>query len=107
VNHRARLLFGIRPADLGRPLRDLQVSYRPIELRSLIEKAEAERRPVTVNSVEWRTHLGEACWLDLHIAPLTDSAGTTIGTLISFSDLTTDHRLHRELEQSQQELETA
>ncbi len=88
-------LFGLRAADLGRPLRDLQVSYRPVELRSLIEKAEAERRPVTVKDVEWHTHLGEARWLDLHIAPLTDSAGTTLGTLISFSDLTTDHRLHR------------
>ncbi|HEV7366659.1 MAG TPA: CheR family methyltransferase [Gemmatimonadales bacterium] len=107
VNDRARMLFGIRPADLGRPLRDLQVSYRPVELRSLIEKAETERRPVSVKDVEWRTHLGEARWLDLHIAPLTDSTGTTTGTLISFSDLTTDHRLHRELEQSQQELETA
>jgi two-component system CheB/CheR fusion protein len=85
VNHRARLLFGLRPADLGRPLRDLHVSYHPVELRPLIEKAAAERRPVAVKDVEWRPHLGEARWLDLHVAPLTDSAGTTIGTLISFS----------------------
>jgi two-component system, chemotaxis family, CheB/CheR fusion protein len=107
ANDRARMLFGIPPTDIGRPLRDLQVSYRPVELRSLVEKAESERRPISVKDVEWRTHLGETRWLDLHIAPLTDASGSVTGTLISFSDLTTDHRLHRELEQSQQELETA
>ena len=86
------------------PVRELK---EPVELRPLIERAQAEHRAVTVNNVEWRTVHGEPCWLDFHIAPLTDSAGTTIGTLISFSELSTDYRLHRELEQSRQELETA
>jgi two-component system, chemotaxis family, CheB/CheR fusion protein len=107
VNERARALFGIRPGEVGRPLRDLQVSYRPVELRSLIEKVEAERRPASVKDVEWRTPFGESRWLELHIAPLLDAKGAPSGALISFSDLTADHRLHRELEQSQQELETA
>src|SRR6478672_3260244 len=36
ANDRARELFGLRRADVGQPLRDLQLSYRPVELRSLI-----------------------------------------------------------------------
>jgi two-component system CheB/CheR fusion protein len=78
-----------------------------VELRSLIEKAETERRPVSVKDVEWQVHLAETRWLDLHIAPLTSSAGTIVGTLISFTDVTAHHRVLRELEESQQELETA
>jgi two-component system CheB/CheR fusion protein len=107
VNDRARALFGIRAGDAGQLLRDLQVSYRPVELRSLIEKAETERRPLNVKDVEWPVHLGETRWLDLHISPLIGANGTVAGTLISFVDATAHRRLLRELEQSQQELETA
>ena len=34
VNARARALLGLATTDAGRPLRDLEVSYRPVELRS-------------------------------------------------------------------------
>ena len=33
----AEALFTLRPRDLGRPFQDLEVSYRPVELRSRIE----------------------------------------------------------------------
>ena len=36
---KARLVFSLSPKDVGRPLQDLEISYRPIELRSLIEQA--------------------------------------------------------------------
>jgi two-component system CheB/CheR fusion protein len=107
ANDRARSLFGLRVSDVGRPLRDLQVSYRPIELRSLIERAETERRPVVVKEIEWPTHSREARWLDLHIATLTDSSGAITGTVLTFIDVTAYRRLQRELEESHQELETA
>lgn len=51
VNRQARLLFNISNQDLGRPLQDLEVSYRPAELRSRIEPAYAERRPVQISNV--------------------------------------------------------
>jgi two-component system CheB/CheR fusion protein len=108
VNDRARELFGLRKSDVGRPLRDLQLSYRPVELRSLIERAETERRSIAVKEIEWRNAVGEIRWLDLHIAPLVDpTGGTTVGTVLTFTDATAHRRLQRELEQSHQELETA
>jgi two-component system CheB/CheR fusion protein len=107
INERARTLFGLRGDESGRPLRDLQLSYRPIELRSLIEQAETECRPVSVREIEWRPHAGDTRWLDLHIAPLSDSAGNILGTIITFTDVTAHRRLQHDLERSQQELETA
>jgi two-component system CheB/CheR fusion protein len=107
ANEQAREMFGLRQADLGRPFRDVQLSYRPVELRSLIERTETERRPVGVKEIEWRSHTGESRWLDLHIAPLADSAESIVGALITYFDSTGFRRLQRELEQSQQELETA
>ena len=52
VNARARILFSVNPKDIGRPLQDLEISYRPLELRSLIEQAYTERRAITRTSVE-------------------------------------------------------
>ncbi len=107
ANDRARDLFALRHSDVGRPLRDLPLSYRPLELRSLIERAEAERRSVGIKEIEWRTPAGDLRWLDLQIAPLTDGPGSVLGTVLTFSDSTAYRRLQRELEQSHQELETA
>src|SRR3954451_8716964 len=39
ANERARRLFSLSPNDTGRLLQDLEVSYRPVELRSHIEAA--------------------------------------------------------------------
>jgi two-component system, chemotaxis family, CheB/CheR fusion protein len=107
VNERARSLFGLHESDVGRPLRDLQVSYRPVELRSVIERAEVEQRAVTVREVEWRSPAGEIRWLDLSVTPLEDDTGRTVGILVTFTDMTGYRRLQRELEQSHMELETA
>ncbi|HZA97282.1 MAG TPA: CheR family methyltransferase [Gemmatimonadales bacterium] len=107
VNERARELFGLFRDDVGRPLRDLQLSYRPVELRSLVDRVESERRPVLVKEIEWRGRQGELRWLELHLAPLLDRAGVVLGTILTFHDATAHRQLQRELEQSHQELETA
>jgi two-component system, chemotaxis family, CheB/CheR fusion protein len=107
ANERARTLFGLRLSDVGRPLRDLQISYRPIELRSLIERAETDRRAVVVKEIDWPSHSSDGCCLDLHVAPLTDTAGGITGTVLTFSDVTTYRRLQQELKESHQDLETA
>jgi two-component system CheB/CheR fusion protein len=66
ANERANGLFRLGLADVGRPLSDLDLSYRPIELRSLIDQAYAERRLITRTGVEWRPHgSGEGRWFDV------------------------------------------
>jgi two-component system CheB/CheR fusion protein len=108
ANDRARELFGIRKSNVGKPLRDLQLSYRPVELRSLIERAETERRTVAVKEIEWRNSPSEFRWLDLYIAPLIDGGdGSVLGTILTFIDATAHRRLQRELQESHEELETA
>ena len=107
VNERTRALFGLRESDVGRPFRDLQLSYRPVELRSLLERAELERRPLSVKDVEWRSQAGEVRWLDVGVSPLENETRKTIGFLVTFTDMTAYRRLQRELEQSHVELETA
>jgi two-component system CheB/CheR fusion protein len=52
ANQQARQFFNLEQRDIGRPLHDLQFSYRPIELRSLIDEAYAEKRAVIVKNVE-------------------------------------------------------
>jgi two-component system CheB/CheR fusion protein len=107
INEQARVLFGLRPADVGRPLRDLQLSYRPADLRTLIDQVTTDHRPIAVKEVEWRAPSGESRWLDVQVAPLSDAGGGEVGILISYMDVTSHRRLARELEQSHQELETA
>jgi two-component system CheB/CheR fusion protein len=107
TNERARAMFGLAPNDLGRPLQDLEISYRPAELRSLIEQAAAERRTVTVKDVEFLAPSGERIFFDVQIIPMLDAALDLLGTKILFRDVTRYHRLEDDLKTSHQELETA
>jgi two-component system, chemotaxis family, CheB/CheR fusion protein len=107
INERARSLFSLHESDVGRLLRDLQFSYRPVELRSVIDRAEVERRTIGIKDVEWRTHAGETRWLDLTVSPVLGSDERIHGMLVTFTDMTGFRRLQRELEQSHMELETA
>ncbi|MCU0548942.1 MAG: PAS domain-containing protein [Leptolyngbya sp. Prado105] len=106
VNDRARSLFGISPRDVGRPLQDLEISYRPVELRSCIEQVYIDRRSVTLCNVEWQT-TRELIYLDVQITPLIDPADNILGVSVSFTDVTRYKRLQEELEHSNQELEMA
>src|SRR2546422_11134514 len=48
ANELVRARFGLSARDVGRSLRDVELCYRPVELRPLIERALAERRPAGV-----------------------------------------------------------
>ena len=54
ANAAAEALFNLRPRDLGRPFQDLEVSYRPVEIRSRIEHVRKELRPAELHDVEWQ-----------------------------------------------------
>ena len=106
-NERARTIFNIVPSDIGRPIQDLEISYRPLELRSLIDQATRERRPVSVKDVEWQVPGREPRFLDVSIVPLLDGGGRALGISISFTDVTRVQELQVLLNRSRQDLETA
>lgn len=99
-------IFGLTPKDLGRPLQDLEFSYRPVELRSLVDQAHLERRLQSVQEVDWPTSSGEFRCMDVEVTPLLDNGGGDLGTSISFRDVTLYRKLQEELQHANQELET-
>jgi len=107
ANERARILFSLTARDLGRPLQDLELSYRPVELRSCMEQAYSERRAIYVRDVEWQTNPGEILYLDVQVSPLLDIGNNILGISINFIDVSRYKRLQEELEHSNQELEMA
>jgi two-component system CheB/CheR fusion protein len=107
ANQTARQLFEIVPNDLGRPLQDLPLSYRPLELRSHIDQVYGEHHPVQVNDVERALANSSMQYLDVQFTPLQSEGQEILGCSITFQDVTLYHQLQRDLQQSTQELETA
>lgn len=107
VNERLRSLFGLHPKDVGRPLQDLELSYRPVELRSLIEQARDDRRPLRVNGVERQRPDGEVQYFDIEALALRHNGDALLGVRVAFHDVTHAMRLAADLQRSNQELETA
>ena len=105
ANAQARQLFKLEQKDLGWPLQDLEVSYRPIEVRSLIEQCYSERKTITIENVERRDPSGETHYVDVRVTPLEDKSGL-IGATITFKDVTRYHLLEGEAQKAQQEAET-
>ncbi|MGB7947853.1 MAG: CheR family methyltransferase [Candidatus Binatia bacterium] len=107
ANQKARLLLTLNPRDIGRPLQDLEVSYRPVELRSLLEQAYAERRAITLTSVERRFPNADVQYLDIMATPLYDQANAALGVAISFADVSGYRKLQEELQRAREEIQTA
>ncbi|GAB7040451.1 MULTISPECIES: CheR family methyltransferase [Catenuloplanes] len=101
-NQQAERLFGVSARDVGRPFQDLDVSYRPVELRTYIEKALTERRTVHIDDV--RHH---ATYLEVQVTPLQDGDAEPLGVALVFQDVTAARRLRDDLETANRELETA
>ena len=107
ANEQARTFFGLHRRDLGRPFQDLELSYRPLELRSRIEQAYAMRCPLRMVNIERPLPGQEPQFFDVGVIPLIDTEGNLLGVNVNFQDVTRYNRLHVELEKSTQELETA
>jgi two-component system CheB/CheR fusion protein len=106
ANAVARRQFNLFEADIGTPVQDLEVSYRPAELRTLIDRARHERRETVQRGVPWET-AGGIRFLDVVVVPLLDNERGLIGVRVSFGDVTQIKSLQEELAHSKQELETA
>ena len=105
ANDAARRIFGLGLNDFGRPIQDLQLSYRPLELRSHLDSLERDFRPSEIKAVHWRAGDSERIF-DVRLTPLT-SDGVPMGTSITYIDVTESHKLQDQLTGSKRELEQA
>jgi two-component system CheB/CheR fusion protein len=106
VNARARAELRLHETDIGRPFHELELSYRPIELRSRIERAANERAANVEAAVAWTSMAGDPVRLDVEVLPLLRD-GVLVGTTIMFRDVSRSFALEEELERSRRDLETA
>jgi two-component system, chemotaxis family, CheB/CheR fusion protein len=107
INDMAQNLFGLGAKDLDQPFQNLEVSYRPAELRSLIQKAVADRKPVALKDVPLSPKDGIVQYLDIEVKPLFTPEGLPLGSSIAFVDSSSSHQLTLEIERARQEQETA
>jgi two-component system CheB/CheR fusion protein len=107
VNRQAEVAFGLSNRDIGRPLRDLEVSYRPVELRGYVEQARIERRSILIKDVEWQRGTDEAVWLEIDVNPLVHADNGLLGVSIVFRDITAARALLDELGHANRQLEAA
>jgi two-component system, chemotaxis family, CheB/CheR fusion protein len=106
-NRRADTLFGVSARDAGRPFRDLEVSYRPTDLRTSIDLVQAERRAQRLTGVEYEGPAEATMYLDVEVNPLISADTRLLGIALVFHDVTEARRLRGELEHVSRELETA
>ena len=108
ANAQARTDFGLSASDIGRPFQDHELSYRPVELRSLLEQAATERRTVRLSAVERRVPgNSDPQFFDVVVQPLWGDDGAMAGTSIAFVDTTLQTRLQQEVKRVREDLETA
>jgi len=106
ISSRARATFGLSQGDVGRAFHELEVSYRPTELRSVIERVQAERRPLRINAVPLHRGADDLQYFDVLVQPLTNEDGVPLGTAVVFIDTTRMVHLQEELKRTREDLET-
>ncbi|MCV7444347.1 PAS domain S-box protein [Mycobacterium paraense] len=107
INQQAENIFGLSARDIGRLLRDLEVSYRPVELRAYLEQAKVERRSTRIPDVKWQRPGAETVWFEIHVNPLVDAENGLLGVSIVFFDVTATRALLDKVVQTNRQLEAA
>ena len=107
ANQLARELFDLGSADIGRPFQDLDLSYRPVDLRSALADAWTGRGEVSVGRVDW-TRPGEPRrTLDVSVRSVPGNGARGLGAAITFQDVTEFALLEDEHDRAKRQLETA
>jgi two-component system CheB/CheR fusion protein len=106
-NERACSLFSLIPGDAGRPIQDLELSYRPVELRSPIAQALDQRRPILIRDVQLDAAAREPRYFDVHVAAVNGHNSRPLGVSITFVEISRVHELQMQLSRSKHDLETA
>jgi two-component system, chemotaxis family, CheB/CheR fusion protein len=107
ANQSMQAMFSIDQRDHGRPLQDLEISYRPLELRSLIEQAYKTRQPVLTKNIERHTAAGQQQFLDVKVIPFPIGESEFLGVEVTFGDRTRFHQMQEQLQHTNQDLETS
>jgi two-component system CheB/CheR fusion protein len=105
ANRRARALFNLAAHDLGRPLKDLEISYRPVDLRTSLELVLSERRGETLDGVPLKVD-GEDRTFDVQFFPL-QRQDDVLGAMVVFEDVTAGRQLAEDFANSKHDLESA
>ncbi|WP_071187974.1 CheR family methyltransferase [Trichormus sp. NMC-1] len=106
INEQSKILFNLSNKDLNCTFQDLEISYRPLELRSLIDQVYNERRPIIIPNVTRYWSNTEIQSLDVRVKPLLDNNDVISGVSITFEDVTSYIQLQEDLQRSKQEQET-
>jgi two-component system CheB/CheR fusion protein len=107
ANQAARSLFGLGSADLGRPIQDLELSYRPTDLRTGLAQAQEQGRVVNLGRTQFgRPGIGGRV-LEVEIVPLDGNGTEVLGASVTFTDVTELARLGEQFENTRHQLETA
>jgi two-component system, chemotaxis family, CheB/CheR fusion protein len=107
TNQAARSLLGLGAADVGRPIQDLELSYRPLELRAGLARAGDERVVVNLGRTHWNRPGEHARTLEVEITPVYANGANVLGFCITFDDVTNEESLREQFENSKRQLETA
>ena len=107
ANEQARLLFKLSSKDINRLLQDLEVSYRPVELRSPIDEVISTNRATTLSSISWAISNGDSNYFDVAITPLHDPRQNLLGVSVVFIEVSRYKKLQEDIENANQELEIA
>lgn len=100
---RARVRMQMVGVEGFGPPQDLEISCRPFDLRSCIERAYAERRAVAEENGRWAGPGGQVSFLALTVVPLLDGTGA-LGVSVHFLDVSRQRRLQEDVQRVREEL---
>jgi two-component system, chemotaxis family, CheB/CheR fusion protein len=107
ANLHARTMFGLSARDVGHAFHDLEMSFRPVDLRTPVEEVLAGGHLLWVRDVELRQTNGETRFVDFQLAPLTGADGRPNGVTINVVDITRYRTLQASMDRARADLETA
>jgi two-component system, chemotaxis family, CheB/CheR fusion protein len=105
ANAAARKLLNLGAADIGRPIQDLEISYRPVELRDPLAEALSQRRRIHLGRSELVRPQGTLT-LEIELGPLS-LTGDPLGVSVTFTDVTDLVGLSDRFEDAKRQLATA
>jgi two-component system CheB/CheR fusion protein len=105
ANAAARRLFGLTGVDIGRPIQELEISFRPIELRDPISRAVQQQKSIPLGRTQLRKDAKERTF-EVQINPL-NTTGEPLGVSVTYTDVTELVELDDRFEDSKRQLATA